>query len=161
MALRLSATNGAEVATTLRETVASMNENNFLVRPHLELVERFRTPEAWETITRQDLAALNDRVAKLPDQLDPEQEEAKRFDVVMLNAELGVLRGESFKRQRNRIIKIASALEDLGTSIPVVAEQQQLIADIQTDEWWVDVSYPMLEDARKRLRNLVHLIERI
>ena len=150
----------AEVAAMLRETVASMNENNFLVRPHLELVERFRTPEAWEKVTLEDLAALGDRVAKLPDQLDPEHEEAKRFDVVMLNAELGLLRGEAFKRQQDRIIRIASALEDLGTSIPVVAEQQGLIADIQTDEWWADVSYPMLEDARKRLRNLVHLIER-
>ena len=150
----------AEVATTLRETLASMNENNFLVRPHLELVERFRTPEAWETITRQDLAALNDRVAKLPDQLDPEQEEAKRFDVVMLHAELGLLRGESFKQQRNRIMKVASALEDLGTRIPAVVEQRELIIDIQTEEWWVDLNYPMLEDARKRLRNIVHLIER-
>ena len=150
----------AEVAATLRETVASMNENNFLVRPHLELVERFRTPDAWEKVTLEDLAALRERVAKLPDQLDPEQEEAKRFDMVMLNAELGLLRHEPFERQRNRIVNIASALEDLGTSIPVVAEQQVLIAGIQTDEWWVDVSYPMLEDARKRLRNLVHLIER-
>ena len=150
----------AEVAATLRETVASMNENNFLVRPHLELVERFRTPEAWEKVTLEDLAALNDRVAKLPDQLDPEPEEAKRFDVVMLNAELGLLRGEPFKRQQDRVINIASALEDLGTSIPVVAEQQELIAGIQTDEWWADVSYPMLEDSRKRLRSLVHLIER-
>ena len=35
------------------------------------------------------------------------------------------------------------------------------ILDIQTDEWWVDVSYPMLENARKRLRNLVQLIEYI
>ena len=34
----------------------------------------------------------------------------------------------------------------------------ELIADIQTDEWWVDVSYPMLEDARKRLRSIVQLI---
>ena len=149
-----------EVAATLRETVASMNENNFLVRPHLQLVERFRTPDAWEKVTLEDLAALREQVAKLPDQLDPEQEEAKRFDVVMLNAELGLLRHEPFERQRNRIVNIASALEDLGTSIPVVAEQQELIAGIQTDEWWVDVSYPMLEDARKRLRNLVHLIER-
>ena len=33
-----------------------MNPDNFLVRPHLELVERFRTPEAWETITLTDLA---------------------------------------------------------------------------------------------------------
>ena len=28
----------------------------------------------------------------------------------------------------------------------------ELILDIQADEWWVDVSYPMLEDARKRHR---------
>ena len=149
----------SDIAAILRETVASMNENNFLVRPHLELVERFRTPEAWDTITLQDLADLNDRVAKLPDQLEPDNEDAKRFDVLMLNAQLGLLRHEPFERQRKHIINIASALEDLGTAIPVVAEQIALIIDIQTDEWWVDVTYPMLEDARKRLRNLVQLAE--
>ena len=151
----------AEIATTLRETVASMNPDNFLVRPHLELVERFRTLEAWETITLTDLAALNESVAKLPDQLDPDDEDAKRFDVVMLNAQLHLLQHEPFERQRKRIVRLASALEDLGTSIPVVNAQMELILDIQTDEWWVDVSYPMLENARKRLRSLVHLIEHI
>ena len=150
----------AEIAATLHKAVASMNEKNFLVRPHLELVERFRKLEAWETISLSDLVALNDRVAKLPDQLDPDNEDAKRFDVVMLNVQLDLLRHDPFERQRKRIIDIASALEDLGTAIPVVAAQIELIADIQTDEWWVDVSYPMLEDARKRLRNLVQLIER-
>ena len=79
----------------------------------------------------------------------------------MLNAQLGLLRHEPFERQRKRIINVASALEDLGTTIPAVAEQIELIADIQTDEWWVDVSYPMLEDARKRLRSIVQLIERV
>ena len=148
----------AEIAATLHQTVASMNPDNFLVRPHLELVERFSSLEAWETASLSDLAELNDRVAKLPDQLDADTEDAKRFDVVMLNAQLGLLRREPFERQRKRIIRVASALADLGTAIPVVAQQQELIADIQTDEWWADVTYPMLEDARKRLRNLVQLI---
>ena len=107
----------AEIAATLRETVASMNPDNFLVRPHLELVERFRTPEAWETITVADLAALNDRVAKLPDQLDPDDEDARRFDVVMLNAQRHLLHHEPFERQRNRIIRLASALEDFGDAL--------------------------------------------
>ena len=151
----------AEIAATLRETVASMNPDNFLVRPHLELVERFRTPEAWEEITLKDLAALNERVAKLPDQLDADNEDAKRFDVMMLNAQLRLLQLEPFERQRRRVIQLASALEDLGTAIPAVSAQIKLILAIQTDEWWVDVSYPMLEDARRRLRGLVHLIERI
>ena len=77
----------------------------------------------------------------------------------MLRAELGRLSDEPYEQQRRRIIKIASALEDQG-NIPVIAEQMALINDIQTDEWWADVSYPMLEEARKRLRSLVHLIER-
>lgn len=38
----------AEVARALRETIASMNPDNFLVRPHLELVEHFREEKAWE-----------------------------------------------------------------------------------------------------------------
>ena len=149
----------AEIAATLHKAVESMNHDNFLVRPHLELVERFSKVEAWDTISLTDLATLADRVAKLPDQLEADSEEAKRFDIVLLNAQLGLLRIEPFERQRTRIIGVASALEDLGTAIPVVAQQLELIAAIQTDEWWADVTYPMLEDARKRLRGLVHLIE--
>ncbi|MDE0067521.1 MAG: hypothetical protein OXN44_11705, partial [Acidimicrobiaceae bacterium] len=149
----------AEIAATLHRTVESMNPDNFLVRPHLELVERFSTLAAWDSVSLADLAELNERVAKLPDRLDADSEEAKRFDVVMLNAQLGLLRHDPFERQRRRIIRVASALADLGTAIPVVVQQQELIADIQTDEWWADVTYAMLEDARKRLRNLVQLIE--
>ena len=129
------------------------------MRPHLELVERFRDGKAWETLSVGDLAALADRVAKLPDQLDPEHEDAKRFDMLLLNAQLGVLRGEPFERQRRKVMAIAGALEDQQT-IPVIAAQLELIQDIQADEWWVDVSYPMLEEVRKKLRLLVPLIER-
>ena len=35
-----------------------------------------------------------------------------------------------------------------------------LIQEIQTDEWWQDVTVPMLETVRKRLRALVKLIEK-
>nr|WP_287376590.1 DEAD/DEAH box helicase family protein [Candidatus Microthrix sp.] len=149
----------AEVAGVLRDAIGSMNPDNFLVRPHLELVERFADGKAWETMSVIDLAALGDRVAKLPTGLDPEGEEAKRFDVLVLNTQLGVLRGEPFERQRRKIMAIAGALEDLPT-IPVIAAQLELILDLQADEWWENVSYPMLEEVRRKLRGLVHLIER-
>jgi type I restriction enzyme R subunit len=149
----------AEVAGTLRESIASMNPTNFLVRPHLELVERFREDAAWEDASVGDLAALADRVAKLPDQLDPENEEAKRFDVLLLNIELSLLRGDPFERERRKVMQIADALEDQQT-IPVVAHQLALIEEVQKDEWWQNVTYPMLEEVRKKLRILVTLIER-
>ena len=149
----------AEVAGALRKVIASMNPDNFLVRPHLELVEKFSEDAAWDDVTVGDLATLADRLASVPDQLDPEHEDAKRFDVLLLNVQLSILRGEPFERQRRKIMQIASLLEDQQT-IPVIAAQLELIQDLQTDEWWVDVTYSMLEEVRRKLRSLVPLIER-
>src|SRR3989442_11945389 len=42
----------------------------------------------------------------------------------------------------------------------MVREQMELILDVQTDEWWQDVTTPMLENDRRRLRALVKLIEK-
>ena len=42
----------------------------------------------------------------------------------------------------------------------MVREQMPLIEEIQTDGYWQDVTTPMLETARKRLRALVKLIEK-
>ncbi len=42
----------------------------------------------------------------------------------------------------------------------MVRVQLPLIGDVQTDEWWQDVTLAMLEDVRKKLRPLVRLIEK-
>jgi type I restriction enzyme R subunit len=110
-------------------------------------------------VTIGDLASLGDRVAKLPTELEPEPEDAKRFDVIMLGAELALVRGEPFERQRQIVMKVAAALEE-QQAIPAIAQQLELIQDIQHDEWWIDATYSMLEEIRKKLRLLVPLIER-
>lgn len=149
----------ADIADVLRIAIGSMNEGNFLVRPHLALVERFRSADAWTTVSVGDLASLAERVARLPTQLEPEHEDSKRFDVLMLNTQLGVLRGQTYDRQRRTVVQIAGLLEDQQT-IPAIAAELALIQEVQHDEWWVDVSYSMLEQVRRRLRALVPLIER-
>jgi type I restriction enzyme, R subunit len=42
-----------------------------------------------------------------------------------------------------------------------VAAELELIRDLLRDEWWQDVTVPMLEEARRRLRGLMGLIETI
>ena len=53
---------------------------------------------------------------------------------------------------------IASLLEELQ-NIPMVAAEQSLILELQTDEYWQDITVPMLETVRRRLRGLIKLIE--
>jgi type I restriction enzyme, R subunit len=55
--------------------------------------------------------------------------------------------------------EIVGLLEDKG-AIPMVREQMALILEAQTDAWWQDVTVPLLEGLRRRLRGLVALIEK-
>ena len=149
-----------ETACILHDEVAAMNVDNFVVRPKRRLVEKYSKPEPWLELRPDDFNDLAQELAGLPSELEPEDEEAKRFDLLMLNLQLAVLRVEpAFKRLSDQVKAIAGLLEE-KSSIPMVREQMLLIQQIQTVEWWQDVTTPMLENVRRRLRALVKLIEK-
>jgi type I restriction enzyme R subunit len=149
-----------EIAEMLRNEVAAMNLDNFVVRPKRRLVEKYAKADAWSEMRLEAFAELSHEVAGLPSELEPEDEEAKRFDLLMLNVQLSMLRHEpAFTRLRDQVKRIAGLLEE-QSGIPMVSAQMPLIQDIQTDEWWQDATTPMLEIVRKRLRSLVKLIEK-
>jgi type I restriction enzyme R subunit len=144
----------------LQREVAAMNLDNFVVRPRRHLVEKYARPQAWWSFPAQNVAELWEEVAGLPSELPPENEEAKRFDLLILNLQLAVLRGDTgIERLRNPVVTIAGLLEEKA-AIPSVRQQMELIQEVQTDAWWRDVTLPMLERVRRRLRDLVRLIDR-
>jgi type I restriction enzyme R subunit len=148
------------IVEQLQREVAAMNLDNFIVRPHRRLVEKYARPEAWAALAADALAELSQEVAGLPSELDPESEEAKRFDLLSLSLQITLLRAEpGFERLRDRVKEIAGLLEEKD-AIPMVREQMPLIQDVQTDEWWRDVTAPMLEAMRRRLRGLVQFIDK-
>jgi len=149
-----------DAATLLHTEVSHMNLGNFIVRTQRKLVEKFSEPSAWTALTPDDLTHLAADVAGLPSEIDPEDEEAKRFDLLMLRLQLAELRHEpGFDRLSAQVREIAGLLEE-QSSIPMIRQQLELLEEIQSDEWWQDVTTAMLEDARKRLRLLVRLIEK-
>ncbi len=150
----------SEIAGELHREVAAMNVENFLVRPKRRTVERFRDRKAWDGLSPGDYAHVGDELAGLPTQLDPEDETAKRFDLLLLRLQLAVLNHEpTYDRLREQVIEIAGALSE-KRDIPMVAAQMPLILDLQTDAWWENVTLPMLEQVRKRLRDLVKFIDK-
>jgi type I restriction enzyme R subunit len=147
------------LAEHLQREVEAMNLDNFVVRPHRRLVEKYAKQEAWQSLAGDAMAELSHQVAGLPTGLDPENEEAKRFDLLALNLQIARLRAEpGFERMRDRVKEIAALLEE-KEAIPLVREQMPLIQALGTDEWWQDVTVPMLEVMRRRLRMLVLLLQ--
>jgi Type I site-specific restriction-modification system, R (restriction) subunit and related helicases len=153
------------LAELLRCHVAACPADNFLVRPHLELLECFSRPEAWSQLSLDDHQALATTLAPLPSAYAEQQgdtdADARRFDLLLYNLQLALLRGEPrFLRLQQQLRELAAQLEAL-TNIPQVAAELELIRDLLRDEWWQDVTVPMLEEARRRLRGLMGLIETI
>ncbi len=80
------------IAGLRRIEVAAMNVNNFIVRPHRRLVELFAKAEPWMTLNAEERSELAHTVAGLPAELESVDEEAKQFDLMMLNLQLAQLR---------------------------------------------------------------------
>ncbi len=144
----------------LHNEVAAMNVDNFVIRPRRRVVEKYAKPEAWTVLSPEALMELAQEVAGLPSEIEAEAEEARRFDLLSLRLQLVVLRHEpGFERLRDQVKSIAGLLEEKA-AIPMVSAQMPLIQEIQSDEWWQDVTVPMLEIVRRRLRDLVKFIEK-
>ncbi|KQB56012.1 MULTISPECIES: DEAD/DEAH box helicase family protein [Acidovorax] len=150
----------SDVAGFLHQQVAAMNMDNFVVRPQRRLVEKYAKPQAWKTLGPDDFAELADGVADLPTEFVDDDEEAKRFDLLVLRTQLAILQAlPGFDGLKEKIQSIASALEEQD-AIPAIKAQMVLIQSLVGEEWWEDVTVAMLETARKRLRALVKLIEK-
>ncbi|MXP21954.1 DUF4145 domain-containing protein [Gordonia sp. HNM0687] len=150
-----------EIADGLHRHVQAMNLDNFLVRPRRRQVETYRDRGAWESLTEQKLRDIVDNLADLPTTIRDPDEMAKRFDLIVLSGQLAVIEGDEseFDRRRDRMREIADALLE-QLSIPKIKAQEELLREVASDEWWVDVTPEMLEGARKDLRSLVGLLEK-
>ncbi|MGH3623370.1 MAG: type I restriction-modification enzyme R subunit C-terminal domain-containing protein, partial [Sciscionella sp.] len=123
-------------------------------------VRTYRERKAWDTLDETALTEIGEHLSDLPSRVRDEDEEAKRFDLLMLHAQLCVLNAEpGFTRIRDRVRDIADRLLE-QTSVPAIRQQQELLDALAEETWWSEVTLPMLEHARQRVRSLVRLLDR-
>lgn len=148
-----------DVATRLHSEVAGMNVDNFEVRPKRRLVEKYKEPSAWDELNLEKRSELAEGVAGLPSSFEDDDIAAKQFDLLMLRSQLALLQSDRrFESYQRRIRELASLLEELQ-NVPMVSAELELILELQTDEYWQDVTVAMLETVRRRLRSLIKLID--
>lgn len=150
-----------DLAWSLHQVVAGMNVENFLVRPARQWVETYDDWDAWHHLTPDRAGEVAHHLSGLPSAERDDDEDAKRFDLILLRLQLARLDGDVlvFERARKQVQDIADAL--LGqTAIPSVKAQALLLEQLSGDEWWVDVTLPLLELARRRIRALVRLVDK-
>jgi type I restriction enzyme R subunit len=131
---------------------------HFLVRPHRRSVEKFVERSAWNSLQPSDYLEVHEHLTRLPVP-DEDDEFARRFDLLMLNLQLALLKmaKEAVKLIRE-VREIAAGLEE-KRAIPAVFAQLPLIQELQGDSYWQGVTVAMLETARRDLRSLVKFLD--
>jgi len=150
-----------DTARQLHTAVTGMVLDNFLVRPHRKLVEKYCEWSAWTPMTLETAQEVAENLAGLPTTHRDSDEDAKRFDLLILRRQLADLQGDTgtADRLRQQVQEITTGL--LGQmAIPAVAAQAELLEEVTSDQWWVDVTLPMLESARRRLRGLPQFLDK-
>lgn len=151
----------AHLATSFHARISGMNQGNVLVRKHLRTVDRFSTAAPWNTFTSADVDAAAE-LAPLPSAVDADDtdEAARRFDALVLEAELAVAADAPVPG--GVIARVAELVRALGDrrGIPAVDAQAELLAAVGDPDWWLTANLSRLEQLRVRLRGLVRLAGR-
>ena len=151
----------ADIAELLRAEVAAMNVDNFVVRPHRRLVERYREPEAWDDARRRRPERARPTTSPgFPPSSTPSPRRPSASTCCCCRPSWRCCAPSPGSRDcRSRSRRSPVCWRTSRRSRPSPSELA-LIAEVQTDEWWVDVTLPMLESVRRRLRLLVPFIEK-
>ena len=150
----------------LHHRVAGMNLDNFIVRPRRQIVERYQSRQRWQALDIQQQAEIKNQLAELPSESLPlnaeeaQEEMALRFDHLVLRMQVAKLEeGIVPENLRLQALELAHQLE-AKSSIPQVKAKLAFIQQVQSDDWWQDVTIPMLDELRRHLRLLIQFLER-
>ena len=150
-----------DLASNLREIVAGMSLDNYMVRSVREWVEKYSQYESWQKVTPEISREVARHLAHLPSAVRDTNEGAKRFDLLLLHLQFAQLESDTdtFELLRARVQEIASGLL-LQTAVPTVKEHEPLLIELASDQWWVDVTLPKLEIVRRQIRELVNFLDK-
>lgn len=152
----------ADAVDWLSGFVAGVPADSFLARPHRRLLDAYSSPEGWDApLTALTADDISSALGALPSSAATDDEQAKRFDLVVLQRELAQLENDDALAARTRTVmqSVASQLLEKQT-IPQVAAAAELLQEVAGDDWWEDVTLPMLERARRGMRSLVQFLDR-
>lgn len=150
----------SKIKDNLYNIVQTMDRDNFIIRHHLESVEKFSNREKWDNLDDTDFLTIKNDIAKLPTTEEDDKELAKRFDLIIVNMQLALYSksAKTFNIYVDKIKTIANLLEE-KSSIPMVRKHLELIEELQKDEYWKDITISELEEIRIELRDLIDLLD--
>lgn len=147
-----------ELVCACRKQVAELNPELIAVKLRRQYVEKYKKPEAFDSISESGKTELIAQIAPIVRSADTD-EFAKRFDNFMYGLILADIEHmPAFKHAKKQLCETASLLERKA-NIPQIKEKLPLLKEIRSDDFWNANDILMFEKARKDLRGLIKFLD--
>lgn len=146
-----------ELKTVMKNQVGVLSDSHISVRHRWDAVSHFKSDEAWVCLTAANVETLKCDIAPLLPR-NTQDENAKKFDVLVLAIELGYVNSE-FNASKP-IANVRGLAERLMTkaSIPQVVAKMDTIKEVVNPVAWENLSLCWLEKVRLELRDLIKFL---
>ena len=147
----------SELVETCYSQVLALNTDLIAVRLHIQSVEKYKKPGAFNYISEGDKGELMQQIAPIV-HLDDNDEFAKRFDNFMYGLVIAQIEQmPSLKNAQKQLRDIGTLLER-KVSIPQVKAKLPIIKEVNTDAFWDANDVLLYERVRKELRELIKFL---
>ncbi len=147
-----------ELKSELHAIVASLTPDDFRVRMNLRYVERFKVKDQWSYLSDTDILDIEKYIVPIIDDIGID-EEAKRFDLLMLRAMEALLLEGEITAHLNKIQQTVFGLLKV-TRIGEVKQKEGLIKKVLDETYWTDITVDKCDKVRIELRSLMKYIEK-
>lgn len=146
-----------EIKALLKEQVMSLSDSHISVRVKWEAVSHFKEDSSWTYLSELDVLTLKNDISPLlpKNTLD---ESAKKFDVLSLMIELGILDDNvDATKCIHKVQLIAEKLQEKAT-LPQVQAKMSTIKEVLTPVAWQNANLMWIEKVRTDLRDLMKFL---
>lgn len=134
--------------------IVKLSESSLINLKQCEVVEKFIERENWEYLAGEDIEEISVMLIG-SDYVDEDSESVRRFDLLVLDLQTAILEQSNLQAHYQRSLRKIAADLAIESKTPKFVSQTELIRDLQTEDWWQDVTIPILEDVRLTLRDLI------
>ena len=146
-----------DIKSLLKEQVLMLSDSHISVRTKWEQVSHFKEDGAWVYISELDMLTLKNDISPLLTK-NTQDENAKKFDVLMLAIELSMLDEEARANKAVQNVQIVAERLQEKASIPQIQAKIATIKEVLTPVYWENMSLPWLEKVREDIRELTKFL---
>ncbi len=149
-----------ELLDLLHQQVSNLERQSVQVRPKLRLVDKLSERAVWEHLQAQERNEIVRELAELIPADIEEDEMTRRFDLLMLTLQHEVTDGVLQEKKTKEIAMEMGEHLYSKRHIPAIKNVLPSVEKVISDTFWESPKSTDIDEIRRQLRDLMHLIEK-